>query len=87
MGTLSKDMCPVQTLETLFKMIPLKGMAPLFRLFETSVLNQTLIQKRLQSILCIMQLPLVGYGFHTFRRPATSIAYKFPHPFGHDTGP
>ena len=58
-------LCPVYTLRELFQANGSPPSSFLFSVSPTSILTQPLICKRLSSILRIMQLPPLAYGFHT----------------------
>ena len=70
------DLCPVKAIRELLHAAPRDPAAPLFLLLDGSILSQPLLRKRLTSILQIMGLPRLSYGFHTFRRSAASIAFE-----------
>ena len=48
---------------------------PLFILDDYTLLTQSALRRRLATLLRMMNIPLVGFGFHTFRRSGASIAY------------
>ena len=68
-------LCPVNTLRDLLRANGSSPSSFLFSVSSTSILTQSLIRKRLSSILRIMQLSPLSYGFHTFRRSAASMAF------------
>ena len=70
-----RHLCPVNTLRELLQANGSSPSSFLFSVSPTSILTQSLIRKRLSSILRIMQLPPLAYGFHTFRRSAASMAF------------
>ena len=68
-------LCPVATLQALMNKLVLSPDQPLFVLDDLSLLTQSMLRKRLATFLRMMDLPLLGYGFHTFRRSGATIAY------------
>ena len=68
-------LCPVKAIRQLLHAVPMVTPAPLFLLSDGSILSQSLLRKCLASILQIMRLPLLSYGFHTFHRSAASIEF------------
>ena len=68
-------MCPVFNLRTLLDTLPPSPDTPLLTLFSSQILTQSMISKRLTSILTLMGVSLQGTGFHTFRRSAATIAF------------
>ena len=49
--------------------------APLLVFKDGSLLTQSLLRKRLATILRLMDLPLLGFGFHTFHRSGATLAF------------
>ena len=43
--------------------------------FQDGSLSQSLLRKRLATILKLMDLPLLGFGFHTFCRSGATLAF------------
>ena len=68
-------MCPVTMLQAIFVRFQPQPSDPVFILDDYSILTQSDLRKRLSSCLHIMGLPLVGHGFHTFRRSGATLAY------------
>ena len=68
-------LCPVATLQALINKLVLSPDQPLFVLDDFSFLTQPMLRKRLATFLRMMDLPLLGYGFHTFRRSGATIAF------------
>ena len=68
-------LCPTQSISQLLQSIPLPPSAPLLVLRSGSCLTQTLVGKRLASILKLMDLPLLGFGYHTFRHSGATLAF------------
>ena len=62
-------LCPVSAVNCI---LPPSPTTPLFAFPDTSLLTQSLLCKRLASILRVMGRPTSGHGFHIFRR---SVAY------------
>ena len=69
-------MCSVQTLTQLFRLLPSQPSTPLFSFPSGLLLTESMLRHRLTSILNIIQCPLQGVGFHTFRRSAATIAFE-----------
>ena len=73
----NKNLCPVLALQQLLDSRPLPPSAPLFA-HKTSpfypVIDTTL-RYGLRKVLTHIGLPLVGHGFHTFRRSGATLAY------------
>ena len=69
------QLCPVATLQALTSKLVLSPDQPLFVLDDFSLLTQPMLRKRLAMFLRMMDLPLLGYGFHTFRRSGATIAF------------
>ena len=55
--------------------LPRSPTTPLFAFPDGSLLTQSLLRRRLTSILRIMGKPVTGHGFHIFRRSGASVAY------------
>ena len=68
-------MCPVFNLRLLLNSIPTKPTTPLFITPNGCVITQSMVRRRLTSILTLMQVPLQGVGFHTFSHSAATIAF------------
>ena len=68
-------LCPVKAIRQLLHSSDALLSAPLFTLSDGSILSQSLLRKRLASILQIMHLLMLSYEFHTFRRSAASITF------------
>ena len=68
-------LCPVTAIEELLRSVPAPPSGPLFALLDGTPLSQSALRKRLTSILQVMRLPPISFGFHTFRRSAASIAF------------
>ena len=68
-------LCHVAALQALMNKLVLSPDQPLFVLDDFSLLTQSMLCKRLATFLRMMDLPLLGYGFHTFRRSGAPIAY------------
>ena len=69
-------LCPVTAIEELLRSVPAPPSGPLFTLLDGTPLSQSALRKRLTSILQVMRLPPISFGFHTFRRSAASIAFN-----------
>ena len=68
-------MCPVTALQALLQKFQLKPHEPLFVLDDYQLLTQAHLRTRLATFLRTMGVPLLGHGFHTFRRSTATIAY------------
>ena len=68
-------LCPVATLQALINKLVLSSDQPLFVFDDFSLLTQPMLRNRLAIFLRMMDLPLLGYRFHTFRRSSTTIAF------------
>ena len=68
-------MCPTTALLKLMQKFAFNLDQPLFILDDYTLLTQSALRCRLATLLRMMNLPLVGFGFHTFRRSGASIAY------------
>ena len=68
-------LCPVATLQALMNKLVLSPDQPLFVFDDFSLLTQPMLRKRLATFLRMMNLPVFGYGFHTFRRSGATIAF------------
>ena len=67
--------CPVTALQALHQKFRLKPHEPLFILDDYQLLTQAHLRIWLATFLGIMGVPLLGHGFHTFRRSTATIAY------------
>ena len=68
-------MCPVFNLKVLLDSLPTDPTTPLLITSSGTTLTQSMIRRCLTSILTLMQVPLQGVGFHTFRCSAATIAF------------
>ena len=68
-------MCPTQSLSVLLKSHALPPSAPLLVLSDGSLLTQSLLRKRLATLLRMLNLHLLGFGYHTFRRSGATLAF------------
>ena len=68
-------LCPTQSVTTLLTLVSLPPSAPLLVFKDGSLLTQSLLRKRLATILKLMDLPLLGFGFHTFCRSGATLAF------------
>ena len=69
-------LCPVATLQALMSKLVLSPDQPPFVLDDFSLLTQSRLRKCLATFLRMMDLPLLGYGFHTFKRSGATIAFN-----------
>ena len=73
----NKNLCPVLALQQLLDSRPLLPSAPLFAhkssLFHPVI--DTTLRYALRKVLTHIGLPLMGHGFHTFRRSGATLAY------------
>ena len=68
-------MCPILSLSLLLKSHSLPSSAPLLVLNDGALLTQSLLRKCLATLLRILNLPLLGFGYHTFRRSGATLAF------------
>ena len=68
-------LCPTTALLKLMQKFVFNSDQPLFILDDYTLLTQSALRRILATFLRMMNLPLVGFGFHTFRRCGASIAY------------
>ena len=68
-------MCRVFNLKVLLDSLPTDPTTPLLCTTGGTTLTQSMIQRRLTSILTLMQVPLAWVGFHNFRRSAATITF------------
>ena len=68
-------LCPTQSIASLLDKISFPLSAPLLVFPDGSLLTQPLMRKRLATILRLMDLPLLGFGYHTFRRSRATLAF------------
>ena len=72
----NKNLCPVLALKQLLASHPLPPSAPLFA-HKSSPFHpviDTTLRYGLRKVLTHIGLPLVGHGFHTFRRSGATLA-------------
>ena len=68
-------LCPTQTLQALLRKRALKPSDPLLLLDDYSLLSQSHLRRRLATLVRSLGLPLMGFGFHSFRRSGATLAY------------
>ena len=68
-------LCPTQTLQALLKKRVLKSSDPLLVLDDYTLLSQSHLRRRLATLVRSLGLPILGFGFHSFRRSGATIAY------------
>ena len=68
-------LCPVCAINCILHHRPHSPTTPLFAFPDASLLTQSLLRKRLSSILRVMGRPTSGHGFHIFRQSGASVAY------------
>ena len=68
-------LCSVTALQQMLTHIPPSPSSPLFAFPDTSLLTQSILRRRLASILRILGRPTLGHGFHMFRWSGASLAY------------
>ena len=69
-------MCSVNTLRSVLSTSAYAPNSPLLVWKHVTFLTQTMWRKKLTSVLNLMQVPLIGVGFHTFRRSAATFAFE-----------
>ena len=69
-------LCPTKTLKALLHARVLPEDNPLLVCDDFSLLTQSNIRKRLATFVRTLGLPILGYGFHTFRRSGATIAFE-----------
>ena len=68
-------MCPTQTLQALLRKRTLKPSDPLLILDDYMLLTQSHLRRRLATLVRSLGLPIMGLGFHSFRRSGATLAY------------
>ena len=68
-------LCPVQTLRQILLSKKLPQSDSLFVLYDFSLLTQSLLRKRLATFVRTLGLPLLNFGFHSFRTTGATLAF------------
>ena len=68
-------LCPVRNISALINSRSAGPHTPLFLTSDGAVLTQSMLRRRLTSVLTYLHIPLTGLGFHTFRRSGATIAF------------